>query len=55
MVHDVEKNSCCQSGNEGSRMGDAGLMCFFREQAILYQTAPAASLDVMEEAQAMGY
>ena len=53
MVHDVEKNSFCQSGMGGSRMGDAGLMRFFRKQAILYQTAPAASLDVMEEAQAM--
>lgn len=54
MVHDVEKNSFCQSGMGGSRMGDAGLMRFFRKQAILYQTAPAASLDVMEEAQVMG-
>jgi acyl-CoA reductase-like NAD-dependent aldehyde dehydrogenase len=53
MVHDVEKNSFCQSGMGGSRMGDAGLMRFFRKQAILYQSAPAASLDVMEEAQAM--
>ncbi|MEM1412079.1 MAG: aldehyde dehydrogenase family protein [Pseudomonadota bacterium] len=54
MVHDVEKNSFCQSGMGGSRMGDAGLMRFFRKQAILYQSAPAASLAVMEEAQAMG-
>ena len=53
MVHDVEKNSFCQSGMGGSRMGDAGLMRFFRKQAILFQTAPAASLDVMEEAQAL--
>lgn len=52
MVHDVEKNSFCQSGMGGSRMGDAGLTRFFRKQAILYQSAPAASLAVMEEAQA---
>lgn len=52
MVHDVEKNSFCQSGMGGSRMGDAGLMRFFRKQAILYQSAPAASLDVMDESQA---
>ncbi len=51
MVHDVEKNSFCHSGMGGSRMGDAGLMRFFRKQAILYQSAPAASLDVMEESQ----
>ncbi len=52
MVHDVEKNSFCLSGMGGSRMGDTGLMRFFRKQAILYQSAPAASLEVMEEAQA---
>jgi len=52
MVHDVEKNSFCQSGMGGSRMGDAGLLRFFRKQAILFQSGPAASLAVMEEAQA---
>jgi acyl-CoA reductase-like NAD-dependent aldehyde dehydrogenase len=52
MVHDVEKNSFCQSGLGGSRMGDAGMMRFFRKQAILYQSQPAAPLSVMDEAQA---
>ena len=44
MVNDVEKNSFCLSGMGGSRMGDAGFTRFFRKQAILYQSAPAASL-----------
>jgi aldehyde dehydrogenase (NAD+) len=52
MVHDVEKNSFCLSGMGGSRMGDAGLLRFFRKQAILYQSAPAASIAMMDEAQA---
>jgi len=52
MVHDVEKNSFCLSGMGGSRMGDAGLLRFFRKQAILYQSQPAAPLAVMEESQA---
>lgn len=51
MVHDVEKNSFCQSGMGGSRMGDAGMMRFFRKQAILYQSVNAASINVMDEAQ----
>jgi acyl-CoA reductase-like NAD-dependent aldehyde dehydrogenase len=49
MVHDVEKNSFCQSGMGGSRMGDAGLLRFFRKQAILYQSAAAAPISVMSE------
>ena len=52
MVHDVEKNSFCQSGMGGSRMGDAGMLRFFRKQAILYQSAAAAPITVMDEAQA---
>ena len=52
MVHDVEKNSFCQSGMGGSRMGDAGMLRFFRKQAILYQSAAAASIEVMDESQA---
>jgi acyl-CoA reductase-like NAD-dependent aldehyde dehydrogenase len=52
MVHDVEKNSFCLSGMGGSRMGDAGLLRFFRKQAILYQSAPAPSIGMMDEAQA---
>ena len=48
-VHDVEKHAFRQSGMGGSRMGDEGLLRFFRKQAILVQTAPAASLDVMAE------
>ena len=52
MVHDVEKNSFCQSGMGGSRMGDAGMLRFFRKQAILYQSAAAAPISVMSEEQA---
>lgn len=48
-VHDVEKNSFRHSGMGGSRMGDEGLLRFFRKQAILVQTAPAVTLDVMAE------
>jgi acyl-CoA reductase-like NAD-dependent aldehyde dehydrogenase len=53
-VNDVEKNSFCLSGMGGTRMGDGGLTRFFRTQAILYQTAPAAPLDVYDESLAAG-
>ncbi len=49
-VHDVEKNAFCLSGMGGSRMGDAGLLRFFRKQALLYQTAPAMPLQALDEA-----
>lgn len=52
MVHDVEKNAFCRSGMGGSRMGDAGLLRFFRKQALMYQSAPALSLEFMDEANA---
>ncbi len=50
-VHDVEKNAFCKSGMGASRMGDAGFLRFFRKQAILYQSAPAAGIDSFEESQ----
>ena len=52
MVHDVEKNSFRLSGMGGSRMGDGGLLRFFRKQAILTQTAPAMPLSAMDESHA---
>ena len=51
-VNDVEKNSFCLSGMGGPRMGDGGFTRFFRTQALLYQTAPAVSLEVYDESQA---
>jgi len=48
-VHDVEKNAFCKSGMGGSRMGDAGLMRFFRKQALMYQNAPPVPLDSLNE------
>lgn len=52
VVHDVEKNAFCLSGMGGSRMGDAGLLRFFRKQALLFQTEPAAPLSNLNEANA---
>lgn len=49
-VHDVEKNAFCMSGMGGSRMGDAGLLRFFRKQALMYQSAPAMPLEALDEA-----
>ena len=51
-VHDVEKNAFCLSGMGGSRMGDAGLLRFFRKQALMYQSAPALPLDYFDESAA---
>jgi len=53
MVNDVEKNSFCLSGMGGTRMGDGGFLRFFRKQAIMYQSAPAASLEIFDEANAI--
>ncbi len=50
MVNDVEKNSFCLSGMGGSRMGDGGFLRFFRKQAIMFQSEPAAPLEVFDEA-----
>jgi len=52
-VHDVEKNAFCLSGMGGSRMGDAGLLRFFRKQALMFQTAPAMPIDILDEAGAV--
>lgn len=49
MANDVEKNSFCASGMGGSRMGDQGLLRFYRKQAILYQSEPAAPLEFFAE------
>ena len=49
LVNDVEKNSFCYSGLGGSRMGDTGLERFLRKRALLYQTAPAVSIDIFDE------
>jgi len=43
-VNDVEKNSFRLSGMGGSRMGPSGMSRFLRKRALLYQTAPAASI-----------
>ncbi len=48
-VHDVEKNSFRLSGIGGSRMGEAGLLRFYRKKALFVQTVPAVSLDVFNE------
>jgi acyl-CoA reductase-like NAD-dependent aldehyde dehydrogenase len=48
-VHDVEKNAFCMSGMGGSRMGDAGFLRFFRKQALMFQSAPAMSLEFLNE------
>jgi succinate-semialdehyde dehydrogenase/glutarate-semialdehyde dehydrogenase len=48
-VQDVEKNAFCLSGMGGSRMGDSGLMRFYRKQALFFQTAPAMPLQVLDE------
>ena len=52
MANDVEKNSFCLSGIGGSRMGDQGFLRFFRKQAIMYQSEPAASLEIFDESHA---
>ena len=52
IVNDVEKNSFCLSGMGGSRMGDGGFLRFFRKQAIMYQSAPATSLESYDESNA---
>ncbi|HMB59135.1 MAG TPA: aldehyde dehydrogenase family protein [Xanthomonadales bacterium] len=51
-VHDVEKNAFCLSGMGGSRMGDAGLLRFFRKQALMHQSAPVIPLEYFDESAA---
>ena len=48
-VYDAEKNSFKESGINGSRMGDAGLLRFFRKKALLIQTAPPETLTQLAE------
>ncbi len=43
-ANDVEKNSFRLSGMGGSRMGPSGMSRFLRKRALLFQTAPAASI-----------
>ncbi len=48
-VYDAEKNSFKESGINGSRMGDAGFLRFFRKKALLIQTAPPETMANFEE------
>ena len=48
-VYDAEKNSFKESGINGSRMGDAGFLRFFRKKAILIQTARPEKMADFEE------
>ncbi|MEP3208173.1 MAG: aldehyde dehydrogenase family protein [Maribacter sp.] len=48
-VYDAEKNSFKESGINGSRMGDAGFLRFFRKKAILIQTALPEKMADFEE------
>ncbi len=48
-VYDAEKNSFKDSGINGSRMGDAGFLRFFRKKALLIQTAHPETMANFEE------
>lgn len=48
-VYDAEKNSFKQSGINGSRMGDAGFLRFFRKKALLIQTGQPETMAGFEE------
>lgn len=50
-VYDAEKNSFKESGINGSRMGDAGFLRFFRKKAMLIQTAHPETMANFEESQ----
>lgn len=50
LIHDVEKQSFNLSGMGPSRMGDMGLMRFFRRKAMMIQNDPPATLAVLDEA-----
>ncbi len=50
-VFDAEKNSFKESGINGSRMGDAGFLRFFRKKAMLIQTAKPETMANFEEKQ----
>jgi succinate-semialdehyde dehydrogenase/glutarate-semialdehyde dehydrogenase len=49
MVWDAEKSSFGSSGLGASRMGDSGLLRFFRRQALLRQTGTALSINAYAE------
>lgn len=49
MVWDVEKSSFGASGLGASRMGDSGLLRFFRKQALLRQTGAALPMSAYAE------
>ncbi len=48
-IYDAEKSAFKKSGLNGSRMGDAGLLRFFRKRALLIQTDTPADLSGYEE------
>lgn len=48
-IYDAEKSAFKQSGLNGSRMGDAGLLRFFRKRALLIQTGTPLSMDAYKE------
>lgn len=48
-VYDAEKNSFKESGINGSRMGDAGFLRFFRKKALLVQTTAPDTMASFEE------
>ncbi len=48
-VYDAEKNSFKESGINGSRMGDAGFLRFFRKKALLIQSAHPETMMDFEE------
>ncbi len=52
-ANDVEKNSFRLSGLGGSRMGPSGMRRFLRKRALLYQNAPAQSIDSLREGQSI--
>jgi len=49
MVWDAEKSSFGMSGMGPSRMGDSGLLRFFRKQALLRQTGQALPIQAYAE------
>ncbi|MEO0440384.1 MAG: aldehyde dehydrogenase family protein [Pseudomonadota bacterium] len=49
MVWEAEKSSFGYSGLGASRMGDSGLMRFFRKQALIRQSGEAAVIDAFAE------
>ncbi|MDB4293406.1 aldehyde dehydrogenase family protein [Maribacter sp.] len=48
-IYDAEKNAFKKSGLNGSRMGDAGLLRFFRKRALLIQTGKPSPMSSFEE------